>query len=234
MPRSSTTITQRSMDLFILKLQSKNLSPYTIKKDIGRLKTFLAWMKEEQYNFGNINFPKIKTPKLQYKALTTTQIRQLFKRCPTPAWHCRILLSLVTGLRKNDVDSLDCSSIDLKQAKIDTVSKKTQKVYLGRPLPKAAIPELTSYLKSLPDKQIKLFDDRNVRKEWEKIRGNTPITRQDLRRTFSTLIQKIGSIGSAKNLLEHYDSRTTTEFYTDQELILRWKVNQLPVASWLK
>ena len=47
-------------------------------------------------------------------------------------------------------------------------------------------------------------------------------------------MQKIGSIGSAQNLLEHSDQRVTEEFYTDQELILRWKVNQLPVRQWLK
>jgi len=233
MPRSSTTITQQSVDLYFLERQSQNLSPYTIKKDIGRLKTLIGWMKEKQYNFGNITFPKIRTPKLQYKALTTKQIRWLFSRCPTPAWRCRILLSLITGLRKTDVDNLNRSSIDLKAAKIDTVSKKTQKVYVNRPLPVSAIPELRSYLKSLPEKQPKLFADVNVRKAWEKLREDSGITRQDLRITFSTIIQRIGSIGSAKNLLEHYSEKTTTEFYTDQELILRWKVNQLPVREWL-
>ena len=92
---------------------------------------------------------------------------------------------------------------------------------------------LNDYLSSLSEGQVKLFADRNIRKTWEKIRGDTNITRQDLKRTFSTFMQKIGSISSAQNLLEHYDSKTTLEFYTDQEVVLRWKVNQLPVKEWL-
>jgi len=105
---------------------------------------------------------------------------------------------------------------------------------LDRPIPTSAIDELRSYLNGLDRGQLRLFEDTNVRKEWEKIRGDTGITRQELRITFSTLIQKIGSISSAQSLLEHHSSKTTTDFYTDQELILSWKVNQLPVREWLK
>jgi len=103
---------------------------------------------------------------------------------------------------------------------------------MSRPLPTSALYELRSYLNGLNKGQVRLFGDVNVRKEFDKFRGKT--TRQDLRRTFSTLMQMIGPISSAQQLLEHYSPRTTEEFYSDRELLLRWRVNQLPVDSWLK
>lgn len=233
LPRSSASIDQRIVDFYLLERRKQHLSSYTIKKDIERLKTMLAWMSEKHYSFGQITLPRIKVPPVSRKALTTKQIRWLFSRCTGPTWRVRILLSLVTGLRKSDIDNLPRSAINLKAATIDTESQKTHKAYYGRPIPTSATGVLQSYLDGLNKGQARLFADQNVRKEWERIRGNTKITRQQLRTTFSTLIQKIGSLPSAQALLEHHSSVTTTDFYTDRELILRWKVNQFPVKEWL-
>ena len=227
------SLSQQHFDSY-LRWRKNSISPWTLNKDIGNLKALVNWACKARYINIDIELRKIKTPRIQHKALTTEQIRCLFSRCPSPAWRCRILLSLVTGLRRADVDGLALADLDLKAATLDTHSQKTGKTYIGRPLPTSAMPELRSYVEQLPDGQAKLFTDKNVRKEWDKIRNGSGITRQDFRRTFSTLIQRTGSIGSAQNLLEHYDSRTTTDFYTDTELILRWKVNQLPVAAWLE
>ena len=230
-PRSSQSVVQRMCEWFILQRQKQQVSRYTVNKDIGRLRAFIRWMSKRGYSKNNIELTMLKTDRRMVKALTTEQIRQLFKDAPTPAWRCRLLLSLVTGLRKSDIDRLLVSDLDLDRAVIDTRSQKTRKGYIDRPLPKAAIPELKGYFESLPDNQVKLFADVNARKVWDSFKNGC--TRQDLRVTFSTLIQKVGSIGSAQHLLEHYSSKTTSEFYTDQELILRWKVDQLPVGEWL-
>lgn len=129
----------------------------------------------------------------------------------------------------------------VNRATIDTESIKTGKVYLSRPLPSAIIPALKSYVAGQIKRGLsldtRLIPDKNIRHGWETIREKAKlpnITRQDLRVTFSTLIQKIGSIGAAQNLLEHSDSRVTETFYSDMELLLRWRVNQLPVKEWLK
>jgi hypothetical protein len=58
--------------------------------------------------------------------------------------------------------------------------------------------------------------------------------RETPRVTNSTFMQRIGSIGSAKTLLQHSSSRTTGEFYTYEEVVLRWKVNHIPIREWLK
>jgi integrase len=217
-----------------IRNRKTDISPYTLNKDIGNLKAFLAWSKKNRYIAAEIEIDKVKVSATIKKSLTIEQIQELFSKCPTKAWRCRLLLSLVTGLRAGDIDRLEKNSLDLKSLRIDTESLKTSKVFIGRPIPDSAAGELTSYVNSLPADQVKLFADVNIRKTWQAIKGETKITRQQLRVTFSTLMQKIGSIGSAQELLEHSSAKTTNDYYSDHEQILRWKVNQLQVSEWLK
>lgn len=217
-----------------IRNRKTNISPYTLNKDIGNLKAFLAWAKKNRYIATEIEIEKVKVTATIKKSLTVEQIQELFSRCPTKAWRCRLLLSLVTGLRAGDIDRLPKNSLDLKTLRIDTESLKTSKVYIGRPIPESAKEELSGYVNSLSKEQTKLFVDVNIRKNWQTIKGETKVTRQQLRVTFSTMMQKIGSIGSAQELLEHSSARTTNDFYSDHEQILRWKVNQLQVSEWLK
>lgn len=227
-------IAQRVVDRFIVTRLDSKASRWTVNKDIGNLKSFIRWCQRQRYMADGIVLAKVKVERRIVKALTTVQIRAILAAGPSMAWRIRVLLSLTTGLRKNDLDGLPAASVDLERMTLDTTSQKTGKVFLGRPLPKALKPVLSEYLSG---KTGQLFQDRNVRKEWDaiRIRAKLPdITRQDFRRTFSTLMQRIGGVGSAQTLLEHSDSRVTGEFYTDSEMILRWKVDQLPVKEWLK
>lgn len=233
-PVSSLSITQKMVNFYLLERKKQGVSAFTLKKDVGRLRTFLNWLQSNHYHSGGIVLPTVKTQATQHRALSGDQIMGLLRQCPTLCWRIRILLSLVTGLRAGDIDRLQVDNVNLKAKAIDTTSQKTGKVFLGRPLPDAIIPELSAYVGQLPKTQVKLFDDTNKRKVWLKIRGNTGITRQDFRRTFSTLIQMVDNISSAQQLLEHSDKRTTETFYSDASLILRWKVNRLPIRDWLK
>ena len=227
-------VIQRVIDRFIVTRLDSKASRWTVNKDIGNLHAFLVWCTKQRYIAGGIEIRKVKVERRIVKALTTEQIRAILAACPSMVWRIRVLLSLCTGLRKNDLDGLPAVSVDLERMSLDTTSQKTGKVFLGRQLPRALKSLL---LEQLSGKTGQLFQDHNVRKEWDaiRIRAKLPgITRQDFRRTFSTLLQRIGNIGSAQTLLEHSDSRVTGEFYTDSEMILRWKVNQLPVKDWLK
>jgi hypothetical protein len=42
-----------------------------------------------------------------------------------------------------------------------------------------------------------------------------------------------GNINSAQDLLEHSDKKTTETWYTDEMLLLKWRVNKLPVKEWI-
>lgn len=224
-------LSQRHFDLFVIE-RSKNVGPWTVNKDIGCLTAFLNWASNpaRRYITAPITLKKVKAPPIVVTALTNEQIRSLIERAPSEAWRIRILISLTTGLRKNDTDSLRVAEIDMAGLSVTTAAFKTGKGKMW-PLPDKMADVLTAYIEGLPDDQTELFADRNIRKVWDSFRAG--VTRQDLRRTSSTLMQLIGSIGQARDLLQHASARTTEQFYTDKDLIARWKVNQLPVDKWL-
>lgn len=225
-------ICQGHFDLYITR-RKETVGAWTVNKEIGCLAAFLNWAGDpgRRYVIEPIRLIKLKTPAIVVTALTNKQIKDLIERAPTAAWRVRLLVALTTGLRKTDTDSLRISNIDLETLTVVTVAAKTGKPVTA-PWPDKLKPEMADYIDGLALGQVKLFADRNVRKTWDSFREG--ITRQDLRKTFSTLMQRVGSIGSAQNLLQHSSARTTSQFYTDHELILRWKVNQLPVEKWIK
>ncbi len=224
-------LTQAHFDAF-LQGHSEQVGPWTVNKTIGRLTAFLNWASHPQrrYITTQITLQKVKTPPIIVKVLTNEQIRDLIDRAPSEAWKIRILISLTTGLRKNDTDSLRIDELDMTSLTIRSVAFKTGKP-ITAPLPDKLSQPITSYIESLPKEQENLFADRNIRKAWDSFKQG--ITRQDLRKTFSTLMQTIGSIDSARELLQHSSGRTTSQFYTDRQFVLRWKVNQLPVDQWI-
>ena len=225
-------ITQRDIDYFITHRQAE-VRPYTVNKNLGQLRAFINYLVKRNYHSGGIEFEMMKTQALNVTALTIDQIRQLLRHCLTSAWRLRIILSLVTGLRSVDVDELKLANINLQEMVAATTEKKTGKRRL-LPLPDAIKPMLKSYIGSLPEGQVDLFADRGQRYHWDhNIRGDSKVTRQDLRRTHSSLMQTVGGIGSIADILAHSDERVTRKFYTDQQLVDRWRVNQLPVADWL-
>lgn len=233
-PFNLKDLNQRNVDLFIKSRNDTDISTATVNKEIRYLKGFIRWLQKRGYHSGQLEIDFVKTPPIAHKALSNEQIKALIKSCPTLAWQIRILLSLVTGLRAGDVDRLKWQDIDFKQATIATMSRKTGKEMPNRPLPDELMPLLQVYIGTLHTGNPKLFQDNNIRKTWDKIKGDTRATRQQLRVTFSTLIQQYSSIDTARELLEHYSSKTTATHYTDRDLLLKLAVNKLPLSQWLE
>lgn len=225
------SLAQKHLDLLIAKRKGE-VGTWTVNKDIANVKAFLRWgqHRRRRYFSEDLAIVKLKAPPIIVTALTNDQIKALIARCPDDRWRMLILISLVTGLRKSDVDSLTLAAVDMDRLIVDGRHKKTGKPY-SAPIPDKLAQLLTAYIARLAAGQMQLFDIRNARTGWDSFKQG--ITRQDLRKTFSTLMQKVGSISSAQDLLGHASARTTGEFYTDHDLILRWKVNQLPIEKWL-
>jgi len=245
-PISSRNITQAVVDQFIVKRSrqkdnKKKISKWTLNKDISNLRAFLNWAqdKKRRYIVPDIEVHKIKTEDKKVKPLTTEQIHNLLIAAKNfdSTWYIRILLSLGTGLRKNDTESLKIQDINFETNSIDTKSKKTGKSMIDRPLPNAIMNALTDYVNSLSNGQIKLFADTNTHKKWKKIRENAGLPNlryQDLRVTFSSVLQQRGeSLAVAQQLLEHSSPETTRKFYTSVDSSLRTAVNKLPIDDWL-
>ena len=237
-PLNSKQINQKSIDKFIIK-RGKQVKRHTLNKDISNMKAFLNWAKKNKYVSQNVNVNKVKVGKKEVKPLNKKQLKNLLiVSKPQPTWHTRILLSLTTGLRKNDIESLKIADIDFEINAIDTKSKKTRKSMLFRPLPPKVTDYLAAYVDSLPDGQVKLFSDTHTHKKWKKIRtraGVPNLRYQDLRVTFSSLLAEAGESTSVRQrLLEHSSPQITEDYYTKvQDPILRKAVNKLPVDEWL-
>ncbi len=237
-PVSSKQITQTVVDRFVLE-RSKQVSRYTLNKDISNLKAFLNWGKKNRYVSEDVRVQKVKVDKKEVKPLNSRQIRNLLIASkPYPTWHTRILLSLTTGLRKNDIESLKVSDIDFEMNVISTRSRKTRKQMLYRPLPAKVIDHMAAYIDSLPVGQTKLFADANTHKRWKAMRnraGLPDLRYQDLRVTFSSLLAEAGESTSVRQrLLEHSSPQITEDYYTKvQDPVLRQAVNKLPVDEWL-
>lgn len=237
-PLNSKQITRTVIDKFILE-RSKQVKRYTLNKDISNLRAFLNWGKRNKYISEDIQVHKVKVDEKDVKSLNTRQIRNLLLAAKSkPTWYTRILLSLTTGFRKNDIESLNVDDIDFELNVVNTRSKKTRKHMLFRPLPTRVINHLAAYVQSLPTGQVKLLADTHTHSKWKKIRtraGLQDMRYQDLRVTFSSLLAEAGESTSVRQrLLEHSSPQITEDYYTKiQDPVLRQAVNKLPVHKWL-
>lgn len=234
-------ITQRMTDDFLASLSKEVRSPHTMNKYKGRFKAFIRWLADRNYHSGKIKITMSKTPQRHATALSVGRVRELLLACPTEIWRMRVLVSLVTGLRRNDVEALQVADVDVAARVVRTRSQKTGKVSV-KPLPDALMSVFEPYLDG---KTERLFPDINVRKEWdalrrraglaEKIDGKVKftVTRQDFRRTHGTLMGLVDGLQAAARALEHSSTAVTQQYYSDLSLIQRVRVNQLPVKDWL-
>ena len=240
-PRSSKDLTQFSLDRFIVDRQ-KTVGRWTVNKDISNLKAFIAWAVENRYIGKGLKLKKLKVAQNYHPSLSIEQVRTLLQHCPSEIWRMRVMVSLVTGLRRDDIEALRGADVDTTARQVRTRSKKTGKVDV-KPLPDVLMPFFEAYLAG---KTGRLFPDINVRKEWdalrlragfaEKIEGkikNFTVTRQDFRRTHGTLMGLADGLQAAARALEHSSTAVTAQYYSDLSLIQRVRVNQLPVKEWL-
>jgi len=224
-PMLTTQLTQSMIDGFLSHRIKTGVNPYTLNSDIGQLRKFIAWLVEYKYHPGNIKLKTMKAPPVVRTALSDESVQQLLKRCPDDSWRLKILLSLTCDVRKDDIDKLQTVDIDLDKMVISIIDKKTQRhknLIIHQDLKKLIKAQRTNG---------NLFDNKNQRKIWSSFAQG--VTRKDLRVTNKTLLQMIGNLDSVKGLIGHADYSTTKKYYTDLELVQRWKVNQLPVKNWL-
>lgn len=257
-PSISRSISQKVVDQFILRRRRQTKSGYTLNKDIRRMHAFLAWMKKRGYHPGGIDLSLVPVPPLVRRAITDDDIRRLITAATSDAWRVRILISLFTGWRKNDVDRLRIADVDLERLTIAVVQQKTYKAAV-KPIPDAAMVIVRRYVESRPGGDVRLFADVGVRRAWDKLRTaaglfkldpavrvitsgrrkpearkNWTILRQDLRRTYATLIETTRPMFGASDALQHSARSVTDNHYLDRMAVDRWQVNQLPIAKWLE
>ncbi|MHC4357060.1 MAG: tyrosine-type recombinase/integrase, partial [Planctomycetota bacterium] len=141
---------------------------------------------------------------------------------PYPRLRMRILLALVTGLRRGDIDKWHVSDLDFEKSYVTTRSTKTRKSMGARPLPVPITEELKKYAATLDPEQERLFIRPFNQYRWTQTRdkvGLRDFKFHDLRKTFGSLLAQRGvSTAVIQRLLEHSSPDLTNKVYTNVDL----------------
>jgi len=115
---------------FIIYMQSKKLSPYTVQGHVRTLKVFDSWLFNEGYISDNM-LARLRTPKVPKKLvepLTQGEIEQLLKvQNPLTAIGCRDIAILVvllnTGLRCSELANLRLEDAHIEEGYFKVMGK---------------------------------------------------------------------------------------------------------------
>lgn len=130
-------IEKSDIELYILSLQKKGLSPHYIESCYRAIRTFFGWLVEEEIitrsPLKNIKRPK--TPKFAKEFLTESQYLRLLSVCPSKdyrgirnrAW---LTLLWTTGARFAELANLKLSDLDWQQSRIRVFGKGAKERYV--------------------------------------------------------------------------------------------------------
>jgi integrase len=234
---SSREITQQNLDAFVLK-RSEEVGKNTLNKDIANLRAFLNWAGKNRFVPSGLEIRKVKVPQKPVVALSVQQVRELLTTASKyPTLRLRVLLAVVTGLRRGDIEALRIGDVHFDRNTLATRNRKAGKAMPERPVPEAIMTELARHVAGLPEGQERLFSDRFSPKKWDRVRKEakfTGLTFPVLRKTFASLLAQRGvSTAVTQRLLEHSSPRLTNDVYTNVDPVLRQAVNLLPIAEWV-
>jgi len=187
-------------------LKNKNV---TINKDLRQLKT--AFNKAVEWGYLKNNPIKRFLPQEKHppRAITLEEIKKLIQHATSSKMKLFIQISLLTGMRRNEIVFLKWENIDFHNKKILVTNTKSHK---DRYIPINA--ELEPLLMENRQKQGRLFDwqPSTVSHEFKKItkRANVSCRLHDLRHSFAThLLSSGANIKIVQDILGHSNIQTT-------------------------
>lgn len=224
-------ITKRALSLHIEARRIEGKSNGTINREISILSASINYaIKRWDWNIPNpATGLYLKTPEGRLRWLTTSEALTLLaaaKESQAPHLYDFIVLALNTGMRRNEILSLECSRIDLEQKRIHLEGSQTKN---GRrriiPLNKSAIAAIQSRNAWNHENGItstRLFLQRNGRPVTQ---INTAFTNainktgiqdfrlHDLRHTFASWLVGEGvSLPEVRDLLGHSSIKQTERY----------------------
>lgn len=121
-----------------------------------------------------------------------------------------IMFAVATGLRKDNILSLDWSQVDLASARV-TVTVKGDKLHMVR-----MTPQLRAALATTRVRKGRVFDTTNFRKRWDRARKDAALDDfrfHDLRHTFASWARMNGSdIADICDALAHSNVSVTMRY----------------------
>lgn len=146
-------------------------------------------------------------------------------------------LTIYTGMRKNELETLTCGRVDLVARRLTVLAKrKARQGHRERPvyLSTAAVALLAERIPLNADPDALVFDLTNARKLWEWVRaeiGRPDVRWHDLRHTHGTLLGKTTDVRIIKTQLGHTHLSTTMRYvHTDHALAIE-AVETIPALT---
>ena len=148
-----------------------------------------------------------------------------------------IELSIYTGLRQNELETLAPARINLADRTAVVLAKRKARqgyrertIYLNTP----ALALLSERLETNPDKDAPLLVLTNARKMWDWVRariGRPDVRWHDLRHTHGTLLGKTSDVRVIKNTLGHSNIATTMRYVRQDQAQAIEAVETIPALS---
>ncbi|OIJ12648.1 integrase [Anaerobacillus alkalilacustris] len=196
----------------------------TVDKKLSALKSFFAWMVEEELLLRNpaAKIKPPKKPKRLPKGLSIEEMEIVRDSCKDQRERALIEVLYSTGCRLSEIANIKTTDINLHEMKIHVIGKgdKERTVYLSI----KSMHQLRKYLNSRNDECEYLFvterkpyrkmSNRNIQRIIDKIEQRSNISKKitphTFRHTFGTLAMENGAdLADVQKLLGHEDPSTT-------------------------
>lgn len=232
-----TQIERSDVDLYLLSLREKKLSPHYVESCYRSLRAFFNWLVDEdmlpQSPMRNIKRPK--TPKFTKEFLSEAQYLRLLAVCPIKDYQGirnRAWLTLLwsTGARFSELANLKLGDLDWQQNRIRVFGKGAKERYV--PFTQDAQKAVYKYLAVRPEQYLELWvtEERKplkptgLRKITRTLFERAEVKVKDLHHIFrrswamrniragipTKYIALVGGWSSI-NMLEHYVAAMTSE-----------------------
>jgi site-specific recombinase XerD len=211
---------------FVIHMQERNLSPYTVQGHVGSLKAFDSWLFSEGYVTDKVlaRLKKPKVPKKFIEPLTQDEIEQLLKvQNPLTAIGCRdiaiLIVMLDTGVRLSELCDLRFEDAHVEQGYLKVMGKgrkerivpigaSAQKMlwrYIIHFRPETMVKADDYLLLTLDGKPLRANAVKLLIKRWGKKAGIPRLHAHLCRHTFATnyLIHNCGDVFRLQQILGH-------------------------------
>lgn len=214
-------------DYKILRKREK-LSPRTINFEVSVVRAFFNWLIEvHEVPMANpaSKVKRLREPQQARKALSAEVLQRIWEACITEDETLLVHLALLTGMRGNELATIEWREVDFERGSLVLDAAKT-KTARGREIPLRQ--DLLELLKQRrqPNGFILAGLAKNakaLRARWRKIMlraGQVHVGLHSLRHTYATSLLRAGlDLRSVQDLLGHQSLKTTALYLTpaDQE-----------------
>lgn len=205
-------------------------SPGTVSKKLSVIKTFFAWLVDEEILLKNPSskIKQMKQPKRLPKAVSVTELEMLRQACDTPRERALLEVMYSSGCRLTEVANMLVDKVNWATGAINVIGKgnKERVVYLN---PRALF-YLEIYLKERKEndddcpylfttvrRPYRKMGNKTIQDEVAKIKKRSGVDKNvhphTLRHTMATLAMENGiELGDLQQLLGHENPSTTLRY----------------------